>query len=108
MSEHERSAGSDASGPVAKRNERSDDWSEPVDDLDEPRSPHAHPLEVISLTLGVVLLTMGLAFALFDIDVTEASLAWVGFGVLAATGLMLVAVGVKRHRASITPDRRSS
>lgn len=80
-----------------------------MDEFDERRSVHAHPLEVVSLTLGVLLLALGLAFAIFDIDVTQASLGWIGFGLLGAVGLMLVAAGVKRQRgSSVAPDRSNS
>jgi Na+/proline symporter len=69
--------------------------------MDERRraSVHAHPLEVVSLAIGIILLTLGLVFAVGDVDVTRIGVGWIWFGILAATGLVLLALAWRRHKA---------
>ena len=67
---------------------------------DQERSVHAHPLEVVSLALGVILLVTGLVFAIGDVDISRVSLGWVAFGVLVAAGLLTLGAAVRRHRAA--------
>lgn len=78
----------------------------PMDD-DRTGSVHAHPLEVVSLAIGVILLTLGVVFAVGDVDVTRISLGWIWFGLLAAIGLVMLAFAWRRHRA-LAHDRLSS
>ncbi|MQA99478.1 MAG: hypothetical protein GEU78_04185 [Actinobacteria bacterium] len=74
--------------------------------MDERRraSVHAHPLEVVSLAIGIILLTLGLVVAVGDVDVTRISVGWIWFGILAATGVVLLALAWRRHKA-LAEDR---
>lgn len=75
-------------------------------DDDGARSVHAHPLEVVSLAIGIILLTLGVVFAVGDVDITRISVGWIWFGLLAAVGLVMLAFAWRRHRA-LADDRLS-
>jgi hypothetical protein len=67
-------------------------------------SAHAHPLEVVSLAIGIILLTLGLVFAVGNVDVTRIGVGWIWFGILAAIGLVVLALAWRRHKA-LTEER---
>jgi hypothetical protein len=75
---------------------------------DDGRSVHAHPLEVVSLAIGILLLTLGLVFAVGDVDISRVSVGWIWFGTLGTIGVLLVALAVRRHRANESEGRKAT
>jgi Na+/proline symporter len=64
-------------------------------------SVHTHPVEVVSLAIGIILLMLGLVFAVGNVDVTRIGVGWIWFGILAAIGLVLLALAWRRHKALV-------
>lgn len=69
-------------------------------ELEARRSTHSHPLDPISLAFGVVFTILGGVFFFGNIDTSELSMAWAWAGLFGAVGLLLLAVGARRHRNS--------
>ena len=67
-------------------------------------SIHRHPLNPIALAFGVIFTLLGLVFVFADIDADSVSAAWLWASLLGAIGLVLIAVGVRRHRASSSDE----
>ena len=61
-------------------------------------SEHRHSLEPISLAFGTIYVILGLVFVFGDIDADSISAAWIWASVSGAIGLLLLAVGLRRHR----------
>ena len=76
-------------------------------DLERERSVHFHPLDPISLAFGVILTILGAVFLFADIDAASVSMAWAWAALFGAVGLLLLAVGIRRHRQEppSPPDR---
>jgi hypothetical protein len=74
-----------------------------VDDLtleqevEKPVDAHQHPLDPISLALGTIFVIPGAVFLFGDVNATDLNLAWAGAGLFGAIGLLLIALGLKRH-----------
>ena len=67
-------------------------------EIRDNESEHRHPLEPISLAFGAIFVMLGLAFVFGDIDPDTISAAWIWACVFGALGLLLMAVGIRRHR----------
>ena len=67
-------------------------------ELGPERSIHHHPLDPISLAFGAIFTILGTAFLFGDIDAESLSMAWLWSSLFGAIGLLLLAVGVRRHR----------
>ena len=59
-------------------------------------SEHAHPLDPISLALGLIFAVVGGVFLFGDIDAANANPAWIVVSFFGAIGLCLVAIGLRR------------
>lgn len=70
-------------------------------------SIHRHPLDPLALAFGVIFGLLGLVFVFIDIDADSVSAAWLWAGLLGAIGLVLIAAGVRRHRASPSDETRA-
>ncbi len=66
-------------------------------ELEPERSLHNHPLDPISLAFGAIFTILGAVFLFGDVDAASLSMAWVWAGLFGATGLVLLAIGVRRH-----------
>lgn len=65
----------------------------------QPESPvHTHLLDTISLAFGAIFMVLGAVFLFGDVDASTISPAWAWAGFLGAVGLLLLAVGLRRHR----------
>lgn len=72
--------------------------TEPELELGPEPSVHKHPLDPISLTFGAMFTIVGAVFLFGDIDAASVSMAWVWAPFLAAIGLLLLAIGIRRHQ----------
>lgn len=61
-------------------------------------SIHHHPLDPISLAFGAIFTIMGAVFLFGNIEAASLSLAWLWAALFGAVGLLLLAVGVRRHQ----------
>ena len=66
-------------------------------ELEPERPEHRHPLDPISLAFGIIFTILGAVFLFGDISAASVSMAWFWAGVFGAIGLLLLAVGVRRH-----------
>lgn len=69
-------------------------------------SIHRHPLDPIALAFGIIFALFGLVFVFADIDADSVSAAWLWASLLGAIGLVLIAAGIRRHRASPPDESR--
>ena len=67
-------------------------------ELEQERSVHHHELDPISLAFGVIFTLLGAVFLFGDIDAANVSMAWAWAALFGAVGLLLLAVGIRRHR----------
>lgn len=67
---------------------------------ERPTQSQSHPLDTISLAFGAIFTILGAVFLFGDVDAETLSMAWAWSGLLGAVGLLLLAIGVKRHRGS--------
>lgn len=70
-------------------------------EVDPARSIHQHPLDPISLAFGAIFTILGAVFLFGDIDAASLSMAWVWAAASGAVGLLLLAVGLRRHRRNM-------
>ncbi len=56
---------------------------------------HIHPLDPISLALGLIFAVIGGAFLFGDVDAANASPAWVVVSLFGALGVILIAIGLR-------------
>ena len=66
-------------------------------ELEPERSVHLHPLDPISLALGIIFTLLGAVFLFGDIDAASVSMAWLWAAVFGSIGLLLLAVGIRRQ-----------
>ena len=66
-------------------------------ELEPEPSRHRHPLDPISLAFGIIFTVLGAVFLFGDIDAASVSMAWVWAAVFGGIGLLLFAVGIRRH-----------
>ena len=67
-------------------------------DLQQQSPPHTHPVDTISLAFGAIFVILGSVFLFGDVDASSISAAWAWAGFLGAVGLLLLAIGFRRHR----------
>lgn len=73
----------------------------------EPTRPNdqLHPLDPISLAFGIIFTLAGALFLFGDVSAADLSPTW-GFAALfGAIGLLLLAVGLRRHNRDRSPSR---
>ena len=58
---------------------------------------HAHPLDPISVALGAIFTILGAVFLFGDVNAADLNFAWAGAALFGAIGLLLIALGLKRH-----------
>jgi hypothetical protein len=69
--------------------------------IDKPvREPsvHRHDLDIVSVAFGVVFAIAGLVFLLADVDASNIGSPGGWIALLGALGILLVAMGARRHR----------
>lgn len=66
-------------------------------EIEKPVNLHAHPLDPISLALGTIFVIPGAIFLFGDVSATDLNFAWIGAALFGAIGLLLIALGLKRH-----------
>lgn len=66
-------------------------------EVERPADMHAHPLDPISLALGTIFVIPGAVFLFGDVNATDLNFAWIGAALFGAIGLLLIALGLKRH-----------
>ena len=62
------------------------------------RSVHRHELDPISAAFGVIFATIGFIFLFGDVDASLVSPEWGWAALFGITGLLLLALGVRRQR----------
>lgn len=67
-------------------------------DLQQQPRQHTHPVDTISLAFGAIFVILGSVFLFGDVDASSISAAWAWAGFLGAVGLLLLAIGFRRHR----------
>lgn len=67
-------------------------------ELGPERSIHHHPFDPISLAFGAIFTILGAVFLFGDFDAASLGIAWLWASVFGAFGLLLLAVGIRRHR----------
>ena len=60
-------------------------------------SPHAHAFDPISVAFGAIFAILGAVFLFGNIDASTLSMAWAWAALFGAIGLLLFAVGLRRH-----------